>query len=267
MILGTQDKDFFPSDLKEKFLFLKEKGFDCFEIDGKLLLEHRKELPEIIRETGMYVCSGCNGYRGWIGDIDEERRQAGLADLKEMLAALAEIGAEGMFIHAAYVMCTTRLPGRQSPRSKEEDRRILLDSLSQLDVVARKKGVYLFLEPLNSFADHMINTVETAVSLIEEGGFTNVKVTCDFYHLAMEEDELSATFRKYGKYIGRVHLCENPRLQPGTGSIDFKKHMATLKEVGYDGPAVIECMVRVNPGDASPLDAFLKSVPYMKQFM
>lgn len=40
MLLGTQDKDFFPVDLVEKFCFLKKMGFECYEIDGKLLVEN-----------------------------------------------------------------------------------------------------------------------------------------------------------------------------------------------------------------------------------
>ena len=35
MQLGTQDKDFFPKNMIEKFRFIKELGFECFEIDGK----------------------------------------------------------------------------------------------------------------------------------------------------------------------------------------------------------------------------------------
>ena len=37
MLLGTQDRDFFPQDLTEKFKFVKSIGFECFEIDGKVL--------------------------------------------------------------------------------------------------------------------------------------------------------------------------------------------------------------------------------------
>ena len=44
MLLGTQDRDFFPTDLHEKFRFAKDMGFDCFEVDGKLLLERTDEL-------------------------------------------------------------------------------------------------------------------------------------------------------------------------------------------------------------------------------
>ena len=37
--LLTQDKDFFPTVLSDKFQAIREMGFDGFEIDGKLLLD------------------------------------------------------------------------------------------------------------------------------------------------------------------------------------------------------------------------------------
>ena len=46
MLLGTQDRDFFPKDLVEKLTFAKEMGFECFEIDGKVLMEQKDELKE-----------------------------------------------------------------------------------------------------------------------------------------------------------------------------------------------------------------------------
>ena len=82
MLLGTQDRDFFPKDLVEKLTFAKEMGFEYFEIDGKVLMEQKDELKEAIKESGLPVSSACGGYRGWIGDFIEERRLNGIADLK-----------------------------------------------------------------------------------------------------------------------------------------------------------------------------------------
>lgn len=179
MILGTQDKDFFPSDLKEKFAFVKEIGFDCFEIDGKVLLENTEEVKMAIRETGLAVSSACGGYRGWIGDFIEERRQNGIADLKQILRAVSEVGGSGVVVPAAWGMFTYRLPPMVSPRSAEGDRAAILDSLAQLDPVAKEHGVWLYLEPLNRYQDHMLNTISDAVSVIEEGKFERVKITGD----------------------------------------------------------------------------------------
>lgn len=43
MLLGTQDRDFFPKDLVEKLTFAKEMGFECFEISGKVLMEQKDD--------------------------------------------------------------------------------------------------------------------------------------------------------------------------------------------------------------------------------
>ena len=106
MLLGTQDRDFFPEDLVGKLTFAKEMGFECFEIDGKVLMEQKDELKEAIKESGLPISSACGGYRGWIGDFIEERRLNGLADLKVILKNIAEVGGTGVVVPAAWgIVC------------------------------------------------------------------------------------------------------------------------------------------------------------------
>ena len=40
MKIGTQNQAFFPENILEKFRYIKEMGFDGFEIDGKLLVNN-----------------------------------------------------------------------------------------------------------------------------------------------------------------------------------------------------------------------------------
>ncbi|MBC8830063.1 sugar phosphate isomerase/epimerase, partial [Escherichia coli] len=44
MKLGTQNQAFFPENIEEKFAYVKEMGFEGFEIDGKLLVENLDEV-------------------------------------------------------------------------------------------------------------------------------------------------------------------------------------------------------------------------------
>lgn len=263
MILGTQDKEFFPKDLTEKFKFVKEMGFDCFEIDGKLLVDNVEEVKKAVRESGLPVCTACNGYRGWIGDFIEERRLNGVEDLKQILRAVREVGGSGVVVPAAWGMFTFRLPPMTSPRSHEGDVKALLASLSELAETAEETGTYIYLEALNCYQDHMLNTQKDAADIIRMGGFKRVKLTCDFYHMSIEEDDISSTLRKYRELIGHIHIAENHRYQPGTGSIDWKRHMDTLKEIGYNGPVINEGRIR----GEDQLAAYRKSVDFMKQFM
>lgn len=263
MLLGTQDKDFFPKDLTEKFRLVKSMGFECFEIDGRVLTDHVEEVKRAAREAGLPVSSACGGYRGWIGDFIEERRLNAVSDLKEILRALKEVGGTGVVVPAAWGMFSYRLPPMVPPRSREGDEKALLASLRELETAAEEYGVFIYLEPLNRYEDHMLNTVRDAVRVIELGKFEMVRVTGDFYHMSIEEDDISESLVRYQNRIGHIHIAENHRYQPGTGSIDFERHMQTLRDIGYRGAVVYEGRVR---GD-DPLEAYRKSVEYMRRFI
>lgn len=263
MRLGTQDKDFFPQDLVEKFKFVKSMGFECFEIDGKVLVDNVETVKKAVEESGLAVSSACGGYRGWIGDFIEERRQNGVEDLKEIIRALKEVGGKGVVVPAAWGMFTFRLPPMTSPRSHEGDVQAILASLRELDAVAEEHGIYLYLEPLNRYQDHMLNTLKDAMDIIEQGKFKMVKITADFYHMAIEEDDISESLLQFQNAIGHIHIAENHRYQPGTGSIDWKRHIQTLKDMGYEGDVVNEGRIR----GENPLAVYQKSVDFIKQFM
>ena len=51
MKIGTQNQAFFPENILEKFRYIKEMGFDGFEIDGKLLVNNIEEVKAAIKET------------------------------------------------------------------------------------------------------------------------------------------------------------------------------------------------------------------------
>ena len=263
MLLGTQDKDFFPQDLVKKFKFVKSMGFECFEIDGKVLVDQLDTVKEAIAQSGLPVSSACGGYRGWIGDFIEERRLNGVEDLKNIIRALKEVGGTGVVVPAAWGMFTFRLPPMVSPRSHEGDVKAILDSLRELDSVAEENGIYIYLEPLNRYQDHMLNTLQDAMDIIESGNFKKVKITADFYHMAIEEDDISKSLMKYQDEIGHIHIAENHRYQPGSGSIDWERHVQTLVDIGYDGAVVNEGRIR----GENPLEAYQKSVDFMKQFL
>lgn len=263
MKLGTQDKDFFPEAMTAKFQAVKDMGFECFEIDGNVLVNHLDEVKKAVEITGLPVLTACGGYRGWIGDFIEEKRLNGVADLKEIIRALKEVGGTGVVVPAAWGMFTYRLPPMVSPRSRDGDEKAILDSLKELDAAAKENHIYIYLEPLNRYQDHMLNTLADAAKIIDKGHFEMVKITADFYHMAIEEDDLSASLVACKDKLGHVHIAENHRYQPGTGSIDFKKHIRTLKEIGYDGAVVNEGRIR----GENPREEYRKSVAYIKQFM
>ncbi len=259
-VILTQDKDFFPQNLIDKFSYLKDAGFDGFEIDGKLLLEQFDAVQQAIAITDFPVITACGGYGGWIGDFDESKRKKGLDDIAVILERLTIIGGKGIVIPAAWGMFSLRLPPMVPPRSIEDDEKVLLQSLDYLNSVAAKNNVTVFLEPLNRYEDHMINTLEKGVYYIRQRGYSHVSLTADFYHMNIEESNIPESLQHYSNYIGHIHLADNHRYQPGSGHTDFKDGFNALEKIGYKGAFAIECRVTGEQPDV----AYLKSLSYIR---
>ena len=240
MKIGTQNQAFFPENILEKFRYIKEMGFDGFEIDGKLLVNNIEEVKAAIKETGLPVTTACGGYDGWIGDFIEERRLNGLKQIERILEALAEVGGKGIVVPAAWGMFTFRLPPMTSPRSLDGDRKMVSDSLRVLEQVAARTGTVVYLEPLNRYQDHMINTLADARRYIVENNLKHVQIIGDFYHMNIEED--------------------NHRYQPGSGTLDFHALFEQLRADNYQGYVVYEGRIRAE----DPAQAYRDSLAWLR---
>ncbi|GHU87327.1 xylose isomerase [Spirochaetia bacterium] len=260
MYLATQDKPFFPSDFREKFALVKQLGFDAFEIDGKILRDHHAEIEKASLAAGLPVRMVCGGYTGWIGDFSEEKRRICLKEITEILKICGGLDIGGIVVPAAWGMFSLRLPPMTPPRTAAEDRKVLLDSLAVLDRAAGETGTHLFLEPLNRYENHMILLVEEAVSLINEGKFSNVLVTADFYHMNIEEAHIEKTLEKFAAHIGHIHLASSQRLEPGAGHLDYLPGFKALHKNGYEGGFCFECRVLAE----DPKAAYSASVGVVK---
>jgi sugar phosphate isomerase/epimerase len=261
MKLATQNKPFFSENLIERFTMIKELGFDAYEIDGDLLVKRFDEVKEAIAKTGVPVSSVCGGYKGWIGDFNEDRRKQALQDIEEILECAGSVGAKGIVVPAAWGMFSFRLPPHIPPRSAEDDRAVLLDSLSKLNAVARRTNTVVLLEPLNRYEDHMINTLDTAKGLIMEGGFDCVKIMADFFHMNIEEKNIANSIKDCAEHIGHVHIADSHRYQPGDGHTDFVSGFKAIKDIGFDGYMAFECRIL---GD-DQIGEYKKSVQYIRK--
>ncbi len=260
MKFSTQDQPFFPKDFTEKFQYLKNMGFDGFEIDGKVLVDNLPEIKEAIKVTGFQISSTCNGYTGWIGDIDEERRQNGIREITAILEALSEVGGSGIVVPAAWGLWS--YPHFEPfPRTSEEDFAVVTDSLKVLNNVAARTETKIYLEPLNRYQDHMINVLADSRKYIDENSFENVEVIADFYHMNMEESNSMMALDEQKDKLGHVHLADNHRYAPGTGDINFEELFAVLKVNNYTGWLAFECLMRGDDFEGT----YKKSIDFIKK--
>jgi sugar phosphate isomerase/epimerase len=247
MKLACQEHILPGNDILEKWEFAASAGFDGIELRGTETWLGRLDDLGSAREQGVVFSSVCLISDRFVGDFDANRRREAVEHMKHLLSGIAELGGTGAVTPAAFGLASKRLPPFEVPRTEEEDRRVLLDTLEELGEHAENEGTLVLLEPLNRYEDHMLNRVEQAVELCKAVGCPSIKVMGDLFHMNIEEDDLGDTIRRAEGHLAHVHLADSNRLQPGAGHTDFARTFAALRGIGFDGYMAMECGIR---GDA-----------------
>jgi sugar phosphate isomerase/epimerase len=254
VILAIQENLVPGGGVAERLAFALDAGFDGLE-----LRDAARPGLEAVRGRAPTVCPELDG---WLGDFDAAARRRAIDGLRRQLDGIAALGGRGAITPAAWGMFTRRLPPfDEPPRTPEQDREVLVEGLAELGAHAAAAGVLVLLEPLNRYEDHMVNTVATAAELAQASGSDAVRVLADTYHMNVEEDEPCAALRAAAGRLGAIHLSDSNRHQPGTGHVPFAAIVATLREIGFDGPLSVECRLRGEPADAvRECGAFLRGL-------
>jgi sugar phosphate isomerase/epimerase len=229
---------------------VRRLGFDGLELRGRAGM--RERLPELraARADGLVASSICLDGGPFIGAFEADDRAVAVAAVAEMLDVGAEIGVRGVVTPAAYGIHSNRLPPFVAPRSPEEDRAVLLDALSRLAEHAALCGVEVWLEPLNRYEDHMVNTLAQGAELVRAVGSPALRLMADLFHMNVEEADMAASLTEAGALVGHVHLADSSRLEPGTGHTDFAAPFAALRAMGFDGWGAIECRLSAAPEES-----------------
>jgi sugar phosphate isomerase/epimerase len=250
MKIAVQENLVPGKDATERWARARDWGFDGLEMRGAGGIKAR--LPELraARTAGMVAASICPDAGPFIGAFDPEDRRTAITALRDLLDVAAEIGAAGVITPAAYGIHSNRLPPFAPPRSPEEDRAILTEALTALGAHAEKLGVELWLEALNRYEDHMVNTLSQGAELCRASGSRAVKLMADLFHMNIEEADIAASLIAERSLVAHLHFADSSRLEPGTGHTDFASALAALPD--FDGWGAIECRLSGPPETALP---------------
>jgi len=259
MKLVIQDRPLFGTTFVEKLNRITSIGFDGLEIDGDVLLARFKEIKMAMHSTGVPITSILGGYRGWIEDFDKENREMAINDLDEILKRTAEIGAIGVVAPAAFGIFSRNLPPFKSPKTSEEDKQVLLESLFKINSMADAAGTKFLLDPLNRYEGHMINNLDQAAELIHEGNFNSIKINADLFQMNLEEKNMAESIYNAKDLIWHVHLSDSNRLQSELRHTDFISAFRALREIGYDESLAIKC-----PFIGDPFKVYTEYCDYLR---
>jgi D-psicose/D-tagatose/L-ribulose 3-epimerase len=217
----------------------KELGFAAIDIS----ISHPESFPtgkvlNEVKKTGIEVVTTHTLHKGTnIISADPKVRKKGVEMLKLMVDINEALASKimGGVIYAGWGC----LSGK--PRSKDEWN-WSVDSMKEVGEYGKKvKGLSICVEPVNRFETHFLNIASDAVQYCKDVGTGNMKVHLDCFHMIREETSFRGAVETCGKqYLGYVHVCENNRGIPGTGLVPWKEFFTAVKEIGYDGPMVIE---------------------------
>ena len=158
--------------------------------------------------------------------VEWHRRQI---DIAAEMGAMAYTGA--IYAHPGRV-CRRVPPDDELPRTA--------DNLRRLAEHAAKRGMPLVLEPMSHFRTHLVNTPAQAMRLIDLAGHPGLRVLLDTYHMVTEVRDYAAAVRECGHRLWGIHACESDRGVPGGGIVPWAAVFSAAREIGFDGPVIME---------------------------
>ena len=142
---------------------------------------------------------------------------------------------------------------------KEEAKKQLVAIAKKMAPEAKKRGIVIAVEPLQSRETNIINTAAEGLEWVKAVGHPNFALMVDFYHLSNEKED-PAILVKAGKQLKHIHIA-NPkgRVFPLTAEeYDYSGFFAQLKKAGYKGGISVEGKALDYDKDATTTIAFLR---------
>lgn len=225
----------------QRFEQAKALGFEGVEVWGRGLSARVPELAEAAAQTGIVISAVNHGRQGRLLDPDIERREAALAVLRQSVVDGVDLGASGVILvpHFDEPALPDLTPYKSVVQLEYE---LLHNHLRTLSDYVYAMGIDLYIEPVNRYETHFINTLADAAKVRRRiKDHPHIRLAADLFHMAMEEDSIAGALREYGGDLGYVHLADSNRRLPGQGMIDFAAVGAALKAAGYDGWLALAC--------------------------
>jgi hydroxypyruvate isomerase len=221
-------------------------GFSAVEfwwpfVDARPQTRELDDFVHAIDDAGVSL-GGLNFFAGDMsagerGILSSPTRARDFVDNVEAIQHLAEATGCRVF-NALY-------GNRLADESPEAQDAVALERLAGLASFTDATGASVVLEPLSAMAAYPLLRASHAVSVIDalraSGATTKVELLADFYHLAVNGDDVSKVIRTFGSYIGHVQIADAPgRNEPGTGELPIGAWLEELTTGGYQGRVGLE---------------------------
>jgi hydroxypyruvate isomerase len=194
------------------------------------------EFENVIKNAGVQL-TGLNFNAGNMpgGDRGLVSWPARSTEFQDNIDVVAGIG-ERLGCKAFNALYGNRVDGE--PAEKQDA--IGAENLAAAAAGVARIGGTVLLEPVSGAPKYPLLTAEDALKVIArvkaESGVKNIKLLADFYHLAVNGDDVESVIENHAKDFGHIQIADNPgRGAPGTGQLPLGEWIARSRELGYDG--------------------------------
>jgi len=230
--------------LRERAQLAKRLGYDGIELGPEWLDQKVESLQEQLAGIGIAVSAIVGSIR--LLDTDPLVRAQGVDLDRQRLEMAKTLGANDIIEVPVFGPNKFQdLSPMMTAREVEE--RLLVTELKELVPNVQATGINLMLEPCNQKETHFLYQQSQAAKLIEAVDAPGFRLLSDFYHMQLEERDIAATLREYGKHTVYVHLADGKaRTAPGTLPFDYRPGFRALKDWGFSGWLTMEFRAKEN---------------------
>ena len=129
----------------------------------------------------------------------------------------------------------------------QEERQIVIDSLGEVALIAKKMGMSIGLEVVSRIDTYLYNTLADARETILAIGMENISLHADTYHMNLEEEGFYTPLVESADVLAYIHMSESHRGLIGTGTIDWDEVFRGLKDANFAGPLILESFTPLAP--------------------
>jgi len=208
----------------------KQAGFDAVECHWPYEFD-AQEVKAALEETGIQML-GLNTVRGNL-DAGENglsalpgREDDAIDAIDQALDYAIAIGAKNIHVMAGFA-------------KGQDAHNTFVSNLRYACEKAEDHGIIILIEPLNNYdaPKYFLSKTGQAKTIIEEVGFTNIKLMFDCYHVQLMEGDISNRLQKLLPIIGHIQFASVPdRCSPDHGELSYAHIFKTIADMGYNAP-------------------------------
>jgi D-psicose/D-tagatose/L-ribulose 3-epimerase len=164
-----------------------------------------------------------------VSSDDPEIRAAGSQALLRAIDLAAELGSDQL--NGVQYGLFGRSPS-EVPRDAWERSAAAVGEVAER---AHERGIALVFEVLNRYETAMINTAEQAMAYAEASGSPHLRIHLDTFHMAVEEEDISAAIRTALPRLAFLELGQSGRGRLSRGSVAVADVVRRALDDGYEG--------------------------------